>query len=529
MHSRPRSAASPAPDERSPEPAPIRAAVAPAPLRPPLGLIVFVVGTASLGAEIAAARLLAPYFGASTFVWANTIATVLVALSAGYAIGGRLADRSPQISRLYEIVLAAGVLLGAVPFVSPPLLRAAVSALGAISVGGFLASLLGVLSLVALPVLLLGMVAPFAIRLSLEDSEQAGRISGRLYAISTGGSLLGTFLAALVLVPFVGTHRTFLVFSLSLVLVATLGLGRRYLAAPALIAVLIALPPGAINTDVASGSRVIYETETPYQYARVVERPGGERWLQLNEGVAIHSDYLPGSYLTGNYWDQFLVLPFAASEAPPARVAILGDAAGTTARAFGHFFPATQIDAVEIDGQLTEIGRRYFGLSSRPQLHTVTADARPWLASVSRRYDAIFVDAYRQPYIPFYLTTKEFFALVREHLSRHGTVVINVGHPRGSNALERVLSATLRSVFPYVARDPSEPTNTMLLASASPLSPSALGVAAERLAPQLRGTARAAAPRLAPALAGGQVYTDDRAPVEWLIDESLLGYATGRR
>jgi spermidine synthase len=168
----------------------------------------------------------------------------------------------------------------------------------------------------------------------------------------------------------------------------------------------------------------------------------------------------------------------------------------------GHYFPATDIDAVEIDGQLTAIGRRYFGLVPRPQLHAITADARPWLASVKRRFDAIFVDAYRQPYIPFHLTTREFFALVRAHLRPGGVVVINVGHPAGSDALERVISATLRAVFSHVARDPSEPTNTLVVASADPLSVDALLAATRTLAPDLRAEARTAAARLAPALGG---------------------------
>jgi len=210
---------------------------------------------------------------------------------------------------------------------------------------------------------------------------------------------------------------------------------------------------------------VIYEAETQYQYARVVQQPSGERWLQLNEGVATHSLYVPGSYLTGDYWDGFLVLPFAVRPLAPARIAILGDAAGSTARAYGHYFPRTTIDAVELDGQLTEIGRRFFALAKRPQLHTITADARPWLASVSRRYDAIFLDAYRQPYIPFYLATREFFALMRSHLRPGGVVVVNVGHPQGSNTLERAISSTLGAVFAHVARDPSQPTNTLVLAS----------------------------------------------------------------
>jgi spermidine synthase len=490
---------------------------------------VFVVGAASLGTEIAAARLLAPYFGASTFVWANTIATVLVALSAGYALGGRIADRTPHISRLCQLVAVAGVMLAVVPYISPPLLRLAVGALSSISVGGFLASLFGVLTLVAVPVLLLGMVAPFALRLSIRGSEDAGRVSGRLYAISTAGSLLGTFLAALVMIPFLGTHRTFLAFALSLVIVAAPGLPRRYLVLAVGIVALIALPPGQVNGDVATGSRVIYETETPYQYARVVSLASGERWLQLNEGLAIHSDYIPGSYLTGNYWDDFLVVPFATRTAAPARLAILGDAAGTTARALGHYFPATRVDAVEIDGQLTAIGRRYFGLRPRANLNLITADARPWLASVKTRYDAILLDAYRQPYIPFYLATREFFSLVREHLRAGGVVAVNVGHPAGSDSLERVLSATLRSVFGHVARDPSGPTNTIVLASDSPLSAERLRAAAEGLAPDLRPVARAAAGRLGRGLNGGSVYTDDRAPVEWLVDRSLLGYAVSGR
>jgi spermidine synthase len=499
------------------------------PQSPPLAVVVFVVGAASLGAEIAAARLLAPYFGESTFIWANTIATVLVALSVGYSLGGRLADRDPRAERLAKIIMAAAVLLGAVPFVSPPLLHFAVGALSGISVGGFVGSLLAVLVLVSVPVLLLGMVAPFALRLSLHDADTAGRVSGRLYAISTTGSLVGTFLAALVLIPFAGTHRTFLGFALALSLVASAGLRRAYLAVPAVLVVLIALPPGAINSDAAGMGTVIYEAETQYQYARVLQDPSGIRYLQLNEGVAVHSEYVPGSYLTGNYWDDFLVLPLAARPMPPASVAILGDAAGTTARAIGHFFPAARIDAVEIDGALSAIGERFFDLTRRPKLHLITADARPWLAASVARYDAIFIDAYRQPYIPFYLSTREFFESVRNHLTPGGVAIVNVGHPTGSNSLEQVITATIGAVFPELVRDPVTPTNTLLAASTAPLTQRGLRSATTRLPDGVRPLAAEVASRLAGPLRGGAVYTDDRAPVEWLIDSSLLSYASGHR
>ncbi len=490
--------------------------------------IAFVVGASSLGAEIAAARLLAPYFGASTIIWANTIATVLVALSVGYALGGRIADRRGDLRGLSSIVAVAAMLLATVPFVADPFLRLSVRALGALSVGGFLGSLAAVLVLIALPVMLLGTVAPYANRLMLSAVDRAGAVTGSLYAISTAGSLVGTFAAALLLIPLIGTRRTFVVLALALGIVAALGLGsRRAILLPVAIALLLFIPPPGVGTDV-SGARVIYSTETPYQYARVLQFRDGERWLQLNEGVAIHSLYRPWSYLTGGYWDDFLVLPLAVGRGVPGRIAILGDAAGTVARAYGHYFPATRVDAVELDGALTSIGKRYFGLRG-PDLHLYTADARPWLAASSARYDSIFLDAYRQPYIPFYLVTKEFFGLVRGHLRPGGTLIINVGHIPGSNALEQVVSATLRAVFPFVQRDVVSSTNSLVFASTDPISTARLLAAAPRLPSPLRSLANIVATRVGPALFGGTVYTDDRAPVEWLTDLSILHYAAGQR
>jgi spermidine synthase len=490
-----------------------------------VALVAAVVGAASLGAEIAAARLLAPWFGASTIVWANTIATVLVALSGGYYLGGRLADKDPTFNGLCKLVLLSAALMAAVPFVAGPFLRVSVDALDQVQAGAFAGSLVAVLILIAAPVLVLGCVAPYAVRLSVGALDEAGRVAGRLYAISTLGSLVGVFLSALVLIPFVGTRRTFLAFALALGLVAILGLRRWIaLAAPALVTVLIALPAGTVKAT-TDGS-VIWEAETEYQYARVVERDDGERRLELNEGQAVHSIFQPGEWLTGNYWDEPLVLPFAGRATPPRSLAILGSAAGTVARAYGHFFPATRIDAVEIDPKLTEVGRELFGLRA-PGLHTHAADARPWLRATQRRFDVIYVDAYRQPYIPFYLATKEFFRLARERLNPGGMVIVNVGHPEDSDRLERVLSATMGAAFAHVARDPSEDVNTQLVASDVPVAGARLGAAvrAGAVPDDLAPTARRAAERLAPTVGGGRVYTDDVAPVEWLIDASIVQVA----
>ena len=494
---------------------------------PPLPLLVFVVGTGSLGAEIAAVRLLAPYFGASTVVWANTIGVVLVALSVGYWLGGRWADRRPDMRGLCLLALTGAALLALVPFAADPLLDVAVDALDSISAGAFLGSLIGVLGLVAVPVMLLGAVSPYAIRLAVKQVEHAGEVAGRLYALSTAGSLVGTLVSALLLIPLVGTRRTFLIFALAIALVAVMGLrpARRYALAPAAIAALIALPVGTLKADAEDG-RVIYETDTEYQYARVVERSDGSRALELNEGQAQHSVYEPHTVLTGDVWDGHLVLPFTALRSPPRRVAILGNAAGTTSRAYERFFPRTLVDGVEIDGELSEIGRRFFDMNN-PRLRLFHEDARPYLRRTDTRYDVLSVDAYRQPYIPFYLATREFFELCRDRLTPGGVVIVNAGHPEEQDDLERVLTATMRAVFPHVVRDPIEDTNTLIVASEQPLSAARLSSAIPRLPEGLRATARGAVLRIAPPLGGGRVYTDDRAPVEWLIDKSIVDYAAG--
>ncbi len=489
-----------------------------------LYLLVFVVGTGSLGAEIAAVRLMAPFFGASTIVWANTIGVVLVALSAGYWLGGRLGDRRPDLRSLCLMVMGAAVLLAVIPLVAQPFFDLSVDALDEIEAGAFVGSLIGVLFLIAIPIVMLGTCSPWAIRLAVPDVEHAGRVAGRLYAISTVGSLLGTLIAALVLIPVAGTQRTFLIFAAVIALVAAGGLGWRWVAVPVALAGALALPVGTVKAT--NDGEVIFETETENQYVRVVEEEDGDRLLELNEGQAIHSLYRPGTYLTDNVWDGYLVAPFAGLSEPPERIAILGNAAGTTARAYGHYFPETVIDGVEIDPELEEVGRRFFDMGSAENLTVHNEDARPWLRRSDGGYDVIMVDAYRQPYIPFYLATREFFQLVRDRLAPGGVVVVNAGHPEGNDDLERVLGSTMASVFPDVLRDPIEDTNTLLIGSEAPLSARQLLETVKDLPRDLQPIAAEEGAKIEPRLSGDQVYTDDLAPVEWLIDRSILGYAS---
>ena len=480
-----------------------------------LSALVFGAGTGSLAVEICASRLLAPYYGSSTIVWANLIGLVLASLALGYWLGGRLADRRPSPRLLGTLVLAAAVLVAAVPFVARPLLDVTARGLDELSAGAVVGSFFGTLLLFAPPVLVLGMVAPFAIRLAIDDVGSAGAVAGRLYALSTAGSLLGTFLPALVTIPLVGTQRTLLGAAALLAASGALLLERRALLVAVGIAALLALPPGAVK----STAGLLYEEESPYQYVQVVER-AGVRKLYLNEGIAVHSVWRSDSVLTGGVWDAFLAVPLLL-ERPPRSLAILGNAGGTVARAFGVYYPHVEIDGVEIDPAVTEAGRRYLGLDDNARLRTHDADARPFLRASDRRYDLIFVDAYHQPYVPFYLATREFFALARERLRPGGLIALNVATVPEDRRLVRALAGTLAREFPQVRVWPVLRFNHIVVGLTRPVR--APRVPAQRV---LRPLGRLLRTQLsAPVPAARRPWTDDRAPVEWITDRMILAYA----
>lgn len=486
-----------------------------------LYVLVFAAGFCTLGVELTAARLLAPFFGTSTLVWANVIGLTLLYLAVGYWLGGRLADRWPTPRRLGAVVLVAAVAIATLPFTTRPLFGLATAAFADVSAGVLIGSFVGVLLAFAVPITALGAVAPWAIRLAVQSVEEAGRVSGRLYALSTVGSLLGTFASVLLLVPWIGTRRALLVFALLLAAAALPLLPRRVLAAPVVIGLLLLIPEQAVKA--APGDQVVWEGESAYQFVQVVDDAAGDRVLRLNEGWAAHSIKVGPSGLVGGYWDRVLCLPLAIDR-PVGRLAVLGNAGGTTAVQFARFWPGWQVDGVEIDPTVTDVGYRLFGMGEASQLTVHSADARPWLQATDARFDGIVIDAYRQPYIPFHLVTREFFELVRDRLVPGGAVAINVGAPPGQDLALSRISQTMALVFPVVTRSRVGNFNTVVTGYRN--SATAVG-ASKRLAaapPPLTevcadfaANAQAVAPTTDP-------LTDDLAPVEWMTDAALFAY-----
>jgi predicted membrane-bound spermidine synthase len=489
---------------------------------------VFIGGMTSLALEMCASRLLGAYFGTSLYIWGVLIGLILLYLTVGYFLGGRVADRYPSAQALCIITALAALSITILPFVSQSVLSWSVTAMSEISVGIFLTSLLGSVLLFAIPVTLLGFVSPFAIRLVTKDTTQSGRVSGSLYAISTFGSILGAFLPVLWLIPSFGVRRTLLIFGVLLFAASLWGLRPLWRPAIALSLVALLLPLGPLK-DIPY---LIYDQESLYNYIQVTQMPDGTRQLILNEGQAIHSIYYPDPHrvLTGWYWDYFLAAPYFNKGFTPQqlhRVAIIGLAGGTIAHQFTQVYGPVPIDGVEIDPSIVAVGRKYFNMNE-PNLHVSIQDGRTFMATTHEKYDLVAIDAFEQPYIPFQLTTREFFTQIRDHLSSTGVVALNTGHTTHDYRLVQAFVNTMSQVFPsvYVFNVP-DTFNTEVMATMQPTSIATLRANLARFAPE--STMGQVASEVLPVVAqghpdGGIVFTDDRAPIEQITDQLLLNY-----
>jgi predicted membrane-bound spermidine synthase len=524
-------------------------------------LTVFLAGVGTLGVEMIASRLLAPFFGTSQPIWAVVIGMTLIYLAAGYHLGGRLADRRPEERTLYQIIALAGVLTALIPPLARPILQLAQQTLAQLAVGGFLGALFGVLALFAAPVTLMAMVSPFAVRLQLRRVEQgvaaAGATVGTISALSTLGSIIGTFATVLLLIPALGTARTTFLFAGFLALLGALGLrDRRGLVALALVALIAALTlftSGSTKSAGCAGCTLVYETESQYNYIQVATREhpllGTQVALLLNEGLAIHSFFNTRYAETGDPldtttgggpWDYFALAPYFVKDRDPSEItslAMLGSAAGTVPQQFLALYgPETRIDAVEIDPRIIELGREHFALrdaavsGEHPNYHSHAADARHWLATqpADARYDVIGMDAYHQPYIPFHLTTVEFFQLVSAHLSEEGVAVVNAGvGPDGDTRLGQSLARTMADVFPEVYIIDTARFGNQIIVGVKRAQGDGLAhfvANYERINdPALRAMMETVVARtFDPTETTYAPLTDDRAPIEALVDSLIF-------
>src|SRR5215510_2515421 len=492
-------------------------------------IVAFVTGAIVMSFEMLGSRYLNPYFGSGIYTWAALISTVLIALMAGYFLGGALADRTASPAVLALTVIIGSLYLLALPSFAQAILEFVLAGVDDIRAGSLIASL----GLMFLPVTFLGMYSPFAIRLLLRSAQRSGRVSGAVYGVSTAGAIIGTLGTTFFLIPTIGARAITLTLgalglAAGLALMALARLDRRAGAALVLIALAaLAVPAGRADNLIDEGVRVamleradgrLAHIETPYNDVFITKRQHQlvmsfqlKGW-DYTESVSnlLDPDDLPLRYA------QVMTIATIYPEAP-RKILMLGLGGGSISTYLGRFMPEAAITTVEIDPGVITAAKTYFGLRETERMRYHAGDGRVFLNRNSELYDLILLDAYRGGYVPFHLLTREFYTLVKQRLTPGGAAAFNV---HDGSKLYASTMKTLGEVFAALDLYPTGVGEVIAVARTSPLDPQTLERRAAAL--QQRHGFRFPLPEILQRrmdkpqaqAANGDVITDDFAPAD---------------
>lgn len=484
-----------------------------------LEITVIVSGGLLMMYEIIGSRILAPFIGTSTYVWTSLIGVILASLSLGYWLGGRIADRRPDIRVLAGILFMAGSLVAITVLIQ----EVALSFIASIPVGIELRSLLAALLLFAPASACLGFVTPYAIKLRMSALADAGKTVGRLYAFSTIGSIVGTFIAGFFLVPFVGSVRTLYIIAASLiglsVLLVPFAISRAKIAGVVMLIVSIIWSEAASQIRFRqNGMRDIDTEYNRIQVFRSTDQNSRPVQALTIDPYAVQSAiYLDTGEPALEYGKFYHLARYFKTDF--REVLVIGGAGYTTPTSFLKRYPDIKMDVVEIDRGMTNVARKYFHLQEDARLNIIHEDGRMYLNRADAGlYDVVLMDAFGSSFtVPFHLTTVEAVRRISNTLKGDGVVLLNLGSAidgPGSGFLRAEL-ATYRAVFPkvYVFKVRSEKNdatlqNLIIVASKSGVEPQMLSTDTEisTLLTHIYSTDQ---------IAGSTILTDDLAPVEY--------------
>ena len=439
------------------------------------------VGIALMGIEMSASRLISVYFSSSQIVWTIIIGVIMIAMAAGNYWGGRQADKKPSYLRLYLELLFAGTYVVLIPFVGRFVITG-VSVLFALFITKGLviwAALFSCIILFVPPLLFLGKVTPSLIKYSLGE-KVSGKVIGLLEALNTMGSIIGTFLPTFLTIPFIGTSNSFVLFGsmiavLGLVYVTTLYIDkfmnrpkaveaikedeselsekkkRKIEIKPCILAGICAcfwILGLVISTNVSfifwGNENMVTEQESMYNYLKV-DKVKKTTYLSTNALYGVQSCINDDYSLTGMYYDNLLISPYLVEENP--KVLVLGNGAGTYATMMKEYLHCKcDITAIEIDQRIIDLSYKYFKMSE--DVNVICDDGRNFISRDKEKYNIILVDAYSSISPPFHMTTTEFFALVKAHLTDDGLMMMNVNmYSEKKGSLSAALCDTAYGVF----------------------------------------------------------------------------------
>src|SRR5215472_14947893 len=491
--------------------------------------VAFVTGAIVMSFEMLGSRYLNPYFGSGIYTWAALISTVLIALMAGYFLGGMLADRTASPAVLALTVIIGSLYLLALPSFAQAILEFVLAGVDDIRAGSLISSL----ALMFFPVTFLGMYSPFAIRLLLRSAQRSGRVSGAVYGISTAGAIVGTLGTTFLLIPTIGARAITLTLgalglAAGLALMALARLDRRAGAALVVIALAaLAVPAGRADNLIDEGVRVAMLERADGQLAHI-ETPYNDVFITKRQHQLVMSFQLKGWDYTesvSNLLDpddlplryaQVMTVATIYPEAP-RKILMLGLGGGSISTYLGRFMPEAAITTVEIDPDVITAAKTYFGLRETERMRYHAGDGRVFLNRNSELYDLILLDAYRGGYVPFHLLTREFYTLVKQRLTPGGAAAFNV---HDGSKLYASTVKTLGEVFAALDLYPTSVGEVIAVARTSPLDPQTLERRAAAL--QQRHGFRFPLPQILQRrmdkpqsqAANGDVITDDFAPAD---------------
>jgi spermidine synthase len=411
--------------------------------------IVFVSGAVVMGVEITASRLLAPYYGDTVYVWGSLIAVIMTALAIGYRRGGAKADKYSSLFGLTNIVFVAGIFIVMIPLFAPFVLELTHK----IGLPPIYEPLLPSAILLSVPTIYLGMVGPYALRLSAKNLGEIGGVSGGLSSLNTLGGIVGTFLTVFILVPNFGTREIITGMGVVLTAVSIINHGRTHFFTVVLLLVILLIPGNILfgRVIVLGSGSTVYSAETPYSSLSVVDnRRGDVRTMYLNN-VPHSAMYLNESVIPVYRYTDYFNLAFGYNK-NISRVLFIGGGGFSGPKQFLEDYPWISVDVVEIDPDVVEVAHRYFRVpDSDPRLSIFVMDGRKFLGEAGV-YDLIVLDAYTHTYVPFHLMTDEFMELVDSHLSKDGVLVANIIGSLVGDTSELLWSmvVTTRQNIPYV-------------------------------------------------------------------------------
>ena len=497
----------------------------------------FFAGVSVMAVELGASRLMAPYFSSSQIVWTVIIGVIMIAMAIGNLWGGKLADKTNSPDRLYGRILIAAIWIALIPFAGRWLIAGVSLLLATFVTKNFLvwAALAACLVIFAFPCVLLGTVTPSLTKFTVDNLDDTGKTVGRLNALNTIGSIIGTFVPTFITIPAVGTAATFLIFAgvLAAIGIVYFAFARKRMlkgivAAVVIVGLCFTLPTYSFafwENDIT------LEDESIYNYLQVKDNDK-RTVLSTNVLFGVQSIQRKDAELTGMYYDYALAAPCMAgmdgSENDGRSVMILGMGSGTYASYCVRYFPGVKVQGAEIDQKIADIATEYFGLPD--SVEVAVEVGRAYLTASQEQFDVIMVDAYQDITIPFQLSSVEFFTEVQRHLKPGGVMVVNLNMTSAQDgSINQYLCDTMASVFAhtYTVNVPANTNTVVFCTDADDLrqtfDENRVRLSNAKYADMMEKVAQS----LQDYTGGDCILTDDKAPVELLgmrvLDELIDG------